>query len=199
MIVRHPDFSKTQELSKYTSILIINAMTSDNHPCEILSDLYSISKIKENYRDLVYTFVGGASNISRSWMNIAKVMNLKFNHVCTSGNELCKDNLNYKFHSDLETVLMSSDVILTDSLSSDLRTNKYINKYQITLERMKLTKRHSILNPCPPFFRNEEVSEDAISSDYFVGYTFKQNLINVQQAFILYCCGLNKGFWTNEG
>ncbi|MBP1968523.1 ornithine carbamoyltransferase [Virgibacillus natechei] len=192
VIVRHPDSSKIQELSRYTSIPIINAMTSDNHPCEILSDLYSISKIKEDYRDLVYTFVGGAGNISRSWMNIAKVMNLKFNHVCTSGNELCKDNLNYKFHSDLDTVLMSSDVILTDSLSSDLRTNEYINKYQITLERMKSTKRQSILNPCPPFFRNEEISENAISSDYFVGYGFKKNLIYVQQAIILYCCGIKK-------
>ncbi|WP_047152895.1 ornithine carbamoyltransferase, partial [Aneurinibacillus tyrosinisolvens] len=145
VIIRHSDLSKIEELSKYASIPIINGMTSDNHPCEILSDLYSISKIKENYRDLVYTFVGGAGNISRAWMNIAKVMDLKFNHVCTSGNELCKDNRNYKFHTDLETVLVSSDVILTDSLSSDLRTSEYINKYQITLERMKLTKTHSIL------------------------------------------------------
>jgi hypothetical protein len=51
---------------------------------------------------------------------------------------------------------------------------------------MRLTKEDSLLNPCPPFFRNEEVSEDVIASDYFVGYAFKKNLIYVQQAIILY-------------
>jgi ornithine carbamoyltransferase len=189
VIVRHSDFSKIQELTMFSSIPIINAMTSENHPCEILSDLYSISKLKKNYRDLVYTFVGESGNISKSWMHVAKVMDLDFNHVCTNGNELCEDNRNYKFHNDLEAILISSDVILTDSISSKLRTNEYINKYQITLERMKLTKKDSLLNPCPPFFRNEEISEEAISSDYFVGYAFKKNLIFVQQAIILYCCG----------
>jgi ornithine carbamoyltransferase len=187
VIIRHPDFSKIEELTRHTSVPIINAMTSDNHPCEILSDLYSISRRKENFQQLVYTFVGPASNISKSWMSIAKVMDLNFNHVFTRGNELCEDSRNYKFHTDLEGIFMDSEVILTDSLPIELRTNEYISNYQITLERMKLTKKHSMLNPCPPFFRNEEVSEDAISSDYFVGYAFKNHLIYVQQAILLYC------------
>jgi ornithine carbamoyltransferase len=135
----------------------------------------------------VYTFVGQAGNVARSWRNIAKVMDLSFNHVCSSGNELGEDSLNYKFHTHLEGILMDSDVILTDSLTSEFRTTEYIRKYQITLERMKLTKQGSMLNPCPPFYRNEEVSEDVICSDYFVGYAFKKNLIHVQQAVILYC------------
>ncbi|KRE41787.1 hypothetical protein [Paenibacillus sp. Soil522] len=160
---------------------------SDNHPCEILADLYSISEKKEKYKELVYTFVGPAGNISRSWTNIANIMNLEFNHVCLAGNELAEHSHNYKFHTELEIVLKKSDVILTDSLPNQFRTEEYINKYQITLERMKLTKKHSILNPCPPFFRNEEVSEDVISSDYFVGHEFKKNLVYVQQAIILYC------------
>ncbi|WP_199622159.1 ornithine carbamoyltransferase [Paenibacillus alkalitolerans] len=187
VIIRHPQFSKIKELSRQSSIPVINAMTSDNHPCEILSDLYTISKMKENYKELVYTFVGHAGNISRSWMKIAKVMNLQFHHVCISGQELGEQSRNYQFHTNLEEILPKSDVILTDSLPNELRTNEYISKYQITLDRMKLTKKGSILNPCPPFYRNEEVSEDAVSSNYFVGHAFKKNLIHVQQAVILYC------------
>lgn len=191
MVIRHPSFQKLQELSKYASIPIINAMTSYNHPCEILSDLFSISEEKRNYRDLVYTFVGGPGNIVRSWMAIAKVMDLEFNHVCVSGFELSQDTPNYKFHTDLESALMRSDVILTDSLPDELRTDEYVGKYQITLERMRLSKQYSILNPCPPFFRGEEVSDDAIASDYFVGYGFKKNLLYLQQAIILYCSGIS--------
>lgn len=187
IVVRHSDFMKINEMAKYSSIPIVNAMTSVNHPCEILADLYSISERKNNYRELVYTFVGPASNISRSWTNVAKIMNLDFNHVSLAGNEITEQSRNYMFHTELEEVLKHSDVILTDSLPDQFRTDDYISKYQITLERMMLTKKHSILNPCPPFFRNEEVSEEVINSDYFVGHSFKKNLVYVQQAIILYC------------
>jgi ornithine carbamoyltransferase len=187
IIVRHADFSKMKELAEHSTIPVINAMTSENHPCEILSDLYSISKMRENYRELVYTFVGPSGNTCRSWADMAAIMGLNFNHVCMIGEELGKDSPNYKFHTELDEILLSSDVILTDSLPLELRTREYIEKYQITLNRMKLTKENSILNPCPPFFRGEEVSEDAVSSEYFVGYAFKRNLLFIQQAVILYC------------
>ena len=187
VIVRHADYSKIVELAAHSSIPVINAMTSYNHPCEILSDLYAISKRKENYKELVYTFAGPAGNISRTWMKMAQVIELDFHQVCTDGNELGEQSANYKFHTELADILAESDVILTDSLSADLRTTEYISKYQITLARMKAAKQGSILNPCPPFYRNEEVSEDAISSEYFVGYAFKKSLFHVQQAVVLYC------------
>jgi ornithine carbamoyltransferase len=136
----------------------------------------------------VYTFVGTANNISRSWMDIARVMDLKFNHICTSGNEIGNRNLNYQFSTKLE--LTGSDVVLTDSLPSQCLNNDYISKYQITLDRMKLTNKGALFNPCPPFFRNEEVSDEVLCSEYFVGYAFKKNLIYVQQAVLIYCLGL---------
>lgn len=187
VVVRHSDIAKIEEIAKHSSIPIINAMTSENHPCEILSDLYSISKLRNDYRELTYTFIGEKGNISTSWMRASKILDFKLNHVCISGNELGKNDENYIFHTELDEVLPESDVILTDPLSSEMRTEEYINKYQITLDRMKKTKPNSILNPCPPFFRNEEVSKDVIDSEYFVGYKFKENLCCVQQAIIIYC------------
>jgi len=189
VVVRHPDLAKIEELAKHSSIPVINAMTSDNHPGEILTDLYSISEQREDYKDLAYTFVGPGGNICRSWAEIAQVMNLKFNHVGAAGHELDAQTLNYKFHTELEEVLTGSDVVLTDSWPDSFRTEDHIRKYQITLERMRLTRPRSLLNPCPPFFRNEEVDEDVLTSDYFVGYAFKKNLVYVQQAILAYCLG----------
>ena len=51
---------------------------------------------------------------------------------------------------------------------------------------MKKANAGAVLNPCPPFFRGEEVSEDVINSDYFVGYKFKKYLVEVQQAILCY-------------
>ena len=47
----------------------------------------------------------------------------------------------------------------------------------------------ALLNPCPPFYRGEEVSEDAIASPAFVGYGFKKCLLEVQQAVLIWCMG----------
>lgn len=52
---------------------------------------------------------------------------------------------------------------------------------------MDMANENAILNPCPPFCRGEEVSEDVIKSDYFVGYHFKKYLLEVQQAIMIYC------------
>jgi ornithine carbamoyltransferase len=187
VIVRHPKMATVTELAEFASIPVINAMTSENHPCEILADLYTMSRMKPNYKKLVYTFVGAASNISRTWLEAAEWLNLQFNQVCQSGYELGKDTINYQFYTDLDHVLPKSDVVLTDSLPEELRIRPYIDNYQITLEKMRMAKDGAILNPCSPFFRNEEVSSDAIDSDYFVGYEFKKNLLYVQQAILLYC------------
>jgi ornithine carbamoyltransferase len=187
VVIRHSDFSKVCRLAEHSAIPVINAMTSENHPCEILSDLYALSCLRENYRELSYTFVGEKGNIARSWVEAAKVMGLKLRHVCIRGNEITEDNGYYTFHTELEEVLPLSDIILTDPLSAAIKTKEYIDKYQITLERMKKTREASLLNPCPPFYRGEEVSADAIASEYFVGYGFKKSLLYVQQAIILYC------------
>lgn len=58
--------------------------------------------------------------------------------------------------------------------------------YQVTKEIMELANDGAVLNPCPPFYRNEEVSESVIDSPYFVGYEFKKHLLEVQQAIIIY-------------
>ena len=57
---------------------------------------------------------------------------------------------------------------------------------QITLDVMKKANENAILNPCPPFYRGEEISEDVIKSDFFVGYDFKKYLLEIQQAILIY-------------
>lgn len=50
-----------------------------------------------------------------------------------------------------------------------------------------MANKNAVLNPCPPFYRGEEVSDDVIQSDYFVGHEFKKNLLVVQQAVMVWC------------
>lgn len=115
---------------------------------------------------------------------------MRFRHAGEDGWRLGEDDRHYTFMTELGPALAGSDVVLTDSLPEPLRNDAYYERYQIRLESMQSAKPGALLNPCPPFYRGEEVSEEAISSPYFVGHAFKRHLISVQQAILLYCCGI---------
>lgn len=187
VIIRHPKLHKMTEMSKHARIPIINAMSSENHPCEILSDIYSVRQLRPDFKELKYVFVGPAGNILKSWVEIANVLDLDFHHVCTANHQMSREDKNYSFTTDLEAALVHADVVLTDSLPQELQNDEYYSKYQVNKQRMQWAKPNALLNPCPPFFRNQEVSEDVIDSDYFVGYAFKKNLLYVQQAVLINC------------
>ena len=87
----------------------------------------------------------------------------------------------------IEDVIIGKDIICTDSLPHEVLPA--FTDCQITKSIMEKANPGALLNPCPPFFCWEEVSEDAIASEYFVGYEFKKCLLEIQQAVMIYCMG----------
>ncbi|MDO3408149.1 ornithine carbamoyltransferase [Saccharibacillus sp. CPCC 101409] len=198
LIVRHRDYARLRQLASRSPLPVVNAMTSRNHPCEILADLYALRLRRPDFRELTYTYVGPMNNIGRSWAEAAEVLRLDFRHVCAPGYGLISEpadsgpgvgsaasSRHYTFCTELESALPHTDIVLTDSLPGELKTTEYMDKYRITPEVMRIAKPGALLNPCPPFYRGEEVSAEVIDSDYFVGYDFKEQLLTVQQAIVL--------------
>ena len=87
--------------------------------------------------------------------------------------------------SAAKTAVKGKDIICTDSLSAD--ELKDFKNCQVTERVMDMANENALLNPCPPFYRGEEVSADAIESGYFAGYEFKKSLLAVQQAVMVWC------------
>ncbi len=181
VIVRHKDISMLDKIKKYSKVPVINAMTDVNHPCEILSDLYALSKIRNNFLEEHYLFCGIRGNIGLAWKEASELLGFDLSQCCPKGYEL----ENIESSDDLESIIKNKDIICTDSIPNiDLQSFK---KYQVTKNIMAKANKGAILNPCPPFYRGEEVSHDVIDSEYFVGYGFKEKLLDVQQAIIIYC------------
>lgn len=180
VVVRHSDLSLIESMARYSNIPIINAMTSENHPCEIITDMYALSKLCPDFLQKKFLFMGVNGNIGNSWRDASKLMGFQLEQCCPAGYEL----EGIPTHENLEEAVLGKDVICTDSIPDKARAD--FKKYQITLKHMEKANAGAILNPCPPFYRGEEVSEDVISSEYFVGYGFKSHLLEVQQAIIWY-------------
>ena len=181
VIVRHRNMDVLREFVRYSAVPVINAMTDMNHPCEIISDMYSLSKIRVDLTKDKYLYCGKSGNIGFSWKEAANVIGFELAQCCPKGYEM----EGVQVFRDIKEAVKGKDVICTDSLPANILGD--FEHYQITKEIMDMANENAILNPCPPFYRGEEVSEDVIDSHYFVGYHFKKYLLEVQQAVIIYC------------
>ena len=181
VIVRHNDIKLIEELAKYSKVPIINAMSNINHPCEILTDIYSLSKIRKDYFNDKYLFVGHSGNIGLAWKEAAEVLGFSLEQCCPVGYEIEGINV----YHNIDEAVIGKDVILTDSIRKEHLGD--FKNYKVTKSVMDKANKDAILNPCPPFYRGEEVLDEVINSKYFVGYEFKRYLLQVQQAIILFC------------
>jgi ornithine carbamoyltransferase len=181
VVVRHRDIRLIAEMAAHLDVPVINAMTDENHPCEITSDLYALSKMRADLTKDRYLFVGRKCNIGQTWREAAKLFSLDFVQCCPHGFEMPETPALY----DIAEAMRGRDIVLTDSLPGAVLPE--FQGYQVTAEQMRLANPGAVLNPCPPFYRGEEVSADVIASEFFVGYAFKKCLTEVQMAIIRHC------------
>lgn len=181
VIIRHGNIRLLEYIAKYASMPIINAMTDVNHPCEMLSDMYALSKIRGDFRKDKFLFCGAKGNIGLAWKEASDVMGFSLEQCCGHGYEI--DGL--VSYDNISDAIAGKDIVCTDSLPANALAD--FKNCQVTTEIMKKANRGALLNPCPPFYRGEEVSDKVIESDYFVGYRFKKFLLAVQQAVMIYC------------
>lgn len=161
------------------------------------NDIYNIFKLTDEvqqgkYSDIlkgksVVLFFPNSSirtrkgNIGLAWKEASEVMGFDLEQCCGKGYEM----ENIVSYSNIKEAISGKDIVCTDSLPASVLDD--FKNCQVTKEMMKLANEGAILNPCPPFYRGEEVSDDVIESEYFVGYEFKKVLLEVQQAIIIYC------------
>ena len=179
-VVRHPSQTLVQELAASDVLPVVNAMTTANHPCEIVSDLYSLARLDLPVFEIRYVFVGAGGNIGLSWAEAAAAFDLDL--VQCSPPELGMPGVRHL--SDLMAAVRDADVILTDPPGP--QADKLAD-YQITSTVLDAAKPGVLLNPCPPFVRGREIAADVIDAGRWVGHAFKRSLLPVQQAIIAYC------------
>lgn len=179
-VIRHKDLPLLERMAEYAHIPVVNAMTSVNHPCEILSDLYSLSKKYADYCEKKYLFVGAEGNVGNTWKEASDLLGFSLMQCCPKGYEIPGADVCH----DLGQAVVGRDIVCTDSVPP--AAGDAFKEYQVTLKHLGRANPGACLNPCPPFFRGGEVSADVIQSAYFVGYEFKKSLLEVQQAVVCY-------------
>ena len=199
LVIRAKSHKDLMFLSESIEIPVINARTEHNHPCEIMGDLQFIRVHRGSLDGLNVVFVGEVTNLCMSWFEAAVRFPIKVTQISPLGYEakarLVKD-LNSKafgniaVSNDLDSCIENADLVYTDCWpgadNAEMKENikKQFLPYQISTKHLSRLKRKSIFLPCPPVTRGQEVSTDAMQSEFCLNYKAKKYLLHSQNAII---------------
>ena len=179
-VIRESNHEQLRAFANCSSRPVINAMSKDSHPCEVLTDAFALQKRLGPLSGLRTCLWGPPSNVFRSWHQMAQLMKLQIWHAC----ERRYHNPTEAFVTYTEHPVSPMDVIITDSWASSL-TSEPGPEWSLSLEVLRELNM-PILLPTPPFFVGKELALDPTTYPNFIGYAQKAMLIRVQRAIVTY-------------
>ena len=186
LIVRTFAQSDVDELGKYASIPVINALTDDDHPTQLLADWLTISeRFGKSFKDRKFVYVGDGNNVANSWLIMGATMGAHVvvatpegkwapkSDVVNQANEIArKSGGKVEVLTDPKSAAKGASAIYTDVWmsmgdSEADRTEKInaLSSFAVTSELMRLTTKDSIFMHCLPAHRGEEVAADVIDGE----------------------------------
>ena len=184
-------------LAKWSTVPVINGLTDEYHPCQILSDLFTIWEIKKDLRNLKIVYIGDGNNMANSWIEAAILLNLNFAMATPEGYEplshlinQAKNNGNFQFFNDPFEAAKDADVINTDVWVSmgqeeeQVERKKAFKSYRIDEKLLKVAKKDAIVMHCLPAHRGEEIEGDVFERFSHVIFTQAENRLHVQKALL---------------
>ena len=190
------------EFAKYSDIPVINGLSEQSHPCQIMSDILTFEEIKGNIKNKTITWLGdGNNNMSNSLIEASAKFDFKLNIGCPdkykpSKNIIAwakKNKTNITITKNPSEAVKNADCVMTDKWVSmndkvDKKKKKQILKnYQVNKKTMKLAKSDAIFMHCLPVGRGEEATDEVVDGKQSVVWTQALNRVHAQKSIINWC------------
>jgi ornithine carbamoyltransferase len=195
-IIRTYDQSDVDVFSEYSGIPTINALTDEEHPCQILTDLFTIQEFQGTWRDKVVTFVGdGACNVAVSWVWAAAKLGFELRIAAPKEFQPPKELLaaaggRISCHEDPNEAAEGSDVLYTDvwvSMGKELEAGdrlQTLQGYQIDEKMVQIANPGALVMHCLPAYRGNEITAEVLESHANTIFTQAENRLHTQKAIL---------------
>lgn len=195
-VIRTYAQSDVEEFSKLSKIPTINALTDSEHPCQILTDIFTFEEARGPIQGKIVTYVGdGACNVPLSWVHAAAALDFELRIAAPKefqpNNEtLAKAKGNISCTEDIKSAVDGTDMVYTDvwvSMGMESEEEERINKlaeYQINSELMRLAKPNALVMHCLPAYRGKEIDEDTFEANAETIFTQAENRLHTQKAIL---------------
>lgn len=189
------------ELARYANVPVINALSDYLHPCQALTDLYTIKEKFGTYKDLKISFIGDGNNVARSLAQICVRLGIPFHIASPKGYELTADfvtktkqladgnDLIHLYHDPKEAA-DNAHVLYTDTwVSMGQESEKEMRKqtfkgFQINNDLLKIARNDVKVMHCLPAHRGEEITDEVIDGPHSVVYDQAENRLHIEKALL---------------
>ncbi len=188
-----------EEFAKYATIPVINGLTDLLHPCQVLSDIFTIIEKKGGYEGLKIAYIGDGNNMTNSWINAAARLPFHLAIACPEGYDPDKSILERGIRESKEGIeflripadaASDADVIYTDVWASmgqeDEQEERVVafRDYQVDEKLVGCAKKDAIIMHCLPAHRGEEIAASVIDGPQSVVIDQAENRLHVQKAIM---------------
>ncbi len=215
IMIRAFEQEKIKTLAKFSNVPVINGLSDECHPCQTLSDIFSIFEFKnfdvykdntKNLNKMNLLYIGDGSNVLNSLMQACAIFGMNISIVCPRGYEPEKktlldaqkiakrNNCEIFVTNNIKEIKKKVDVIYTDIWTSmgkeaeQKKRQKDFKNYQVNRDFVdKIGKKDVIIMHCLPAHRGEEITDEVIESKNSRVFEQAGNRLHVQKAIILYC------------
>lgn len=186
-----------EEFAEFSGLPTINALTDDEHPCQILADIFTVQEKRGRIAGKVVTFVGdAASNTARSWLFAAGKMNFELRLAAPKKYQPSADLLKraggkVMCNPNLEEAARGADVLYTDIWVSmgkegeEARREAELGPYWINQDLVKLAKPDALVMHCLPAHRGQEIDAATLEANAETIFDQSENRLHVQKAVLL--------------
>jgi len=184
-----------EEMARWASIPIINALTDMYHPCQILSDLMTVKEKRGTLDNLKVAWVGDGNNVAHSWINAARILGFKLVLACppayTPDPVVMKGcGREITLVTDPVEAVQDADIINTDvwaSMGQEKERGKRLadfQGFQVNASLVSKAKPDVLIMHCLPAHRSEEISEEVLEGERSAVFDQAENKMHLHQALL---------------
>jgi ornithine carbamoyltransferase len=215
IVMRASSHRELSELATYASIPVINGLTEEEHPCQVLADLLTIMEHRKmdhpkQLQGFRLSYLGDGNNVAHSWMLAAGILGIQFTLACPIGYEPKKEFLNrarsflkegsaqIRVTGDPVSAVNGADAVYTDVWTSMGQESEIQNRkvafaaYQLNRSILGHASKEALVMHCLPAHRGEEITEEVMEGPNSVIFDQAENRLHVQKAILVTLLAKNK-------
>ena len=201
VMIRAKEHHDVLKFAENSNVPVINGLTNKEHPCQALTDIFTINEHKNTYQ-VKMAFLGDGNNVCNSLLLACALVGMDLTVVCPDGYEpdtdifeealmiAEKSGSKIEITSNVFEGVKDADVIYTDvwvSMGDEeekLQRMVDLNDYQVNLELLKHAKHDAIVMHCLPAIREQEITDEIMKSPQSVIWDQAENRMHVQTAVL---------------
>lgn len=200
IMIRTDNPKKLDALATYATVPVINGLTNDSHPCQIMADIMTYEEHRGPINGRIVTWSGDGNNVARSWIHAAVNLGFTLRLACPNSlyppRELltwaaARGNYIHLIDSPKDAAA-DADLVITDTWVSmgdkdaDMR-REILLPFQVNAALMARARDDALFMHCLPAHRGQEVTDEVIDGPQSVVWDEAENRLHVQKGILSWC------------